>query len=156
MLFTLGGAFAIYEGVGKLRHPHSPESLGWAVGVLVAAIVLESLSFRTAITEANHTRRGQPWSRFIRRSKAPELPVVLLEDFGALVGLTFALAGVVLATVTATPFSTRSARSLSASVVRHRDRPGSRDEELLIGESAVPQWRPRSLLRSRTTPPCTS
>ena len=100
VLFTLGGAFAIYEGVDKLRHPHAPESLGWAVGVLLAAMVMETLSFRTAINEANRTRRGQPWARFIRRTKAPELPVVLLEDFGALVGLMFALAGVVLANAT--------------------------------------------------------
>ena len=140
VLFTLGGAFAIYEGVEKLRHPHSPESLGWAVGVLVAAIVLESLSFRTAITEANHTRRGQPWSRFIRRSKAPELPVVLLEDFGALVGLTFALAGVVLATVTDNArFDAVGSLAIGILLCAIAIVLAIEMKSLLIGESAGPQ-----------------
>ena len=140
VLFTLGGAFAIYEGVEKLRHPHSPESLGWAVGVLVAAIVLESLSFRTAITEANHTRRGVPWNRFIRRSKAPELPVVLLEDFGALVGLTFALVGVVLATVTDNArFDAVGSLSIGILLCAIAIVLAIEMKSLLIGESAGPQ-----------------
>ena len=140
VLFTLGGAFAIYEGVERLRHPHSPESLGWAVGVLVAAIVLETLSFRTAITEANHTRGGQPWSRFIRRSKAPELPVVLLEDFGALVGLTFALAGVVLATVTDNArFDAVGSLAIGILLCAIAIVLAIEMKSLLIGESAGPQ-----------------
>lgn len=100
VLFTLGGAFAIYEGVDKLRYPHTPESLGWAIGVLAFAVALESFSFRTARRAAEPQRSGRSWSQFIRRSKSPELPVVLLEDFGALVGLVFALVGVVLAKIT--------------------------------------------------------
>ncbi|MGE0880202.1 MAG: cation diffusion facilitator family transporter [Acidimicrobiia bacterium] len=100
VLFTLGGAFAIYEGVEKLRHPHEPESLWWAVGILAFAIVLESLSFRTARREAESERQGARWMAFIRRSKSPELPVVLLEDTGALIGLVFALVGVVLVKIT--------------------------------------------------------
>jgi cation diffusion facilitator family transporter len=100
VLFLLGGAFAIYEGIQKLRHPHEPESLWWAVGIIVASMILEGFSFRTAVTEANHVRRGAQWLPFLRRSKSPELPVVLLEDSGALLGLSFALFGVVMAKVT--------------------------------------------------------
>lgn len=100
VLFTLGGAFAIYEGIDKLRHPHEPESLWWAVGILGVAIVMETFSFRTAIHESNKERAGVGWHQFIRRSKSPELPVVLLEDFGALVGLVLALGGVVAAKLT--------------------------------------------------------
>jgi cation diffusion facilitator family transporter len=100
VLFLLGGAFAIYEGIQKLRHPHEPESLWWAVGILVGSMVLEGFSFRTAVTEANHSRAGVHWLPFIRRTKSPELPVVLLEDSGALLGLSFALFGVVMAKVT--------------------------------------------------------
>ncbi len=72
------------------------ESQWWwvPIAVLVAAIVAEGLSFRTAIVESNKTRGHQPWSRFIRSAKAPELPVILLEDFAALLGLVFALFGV--------------------------------------------------------------
>jgi cation diffusion facilitator family transporter len=101
VLFSLGSLFALFEGEEKLRHPHELESVEWAVGILSVAIVLELMSFRTAIREARHVRRpDQSWWAFIRGSKAPELPVVLLEDLGALVGLCFALAGVGLAELT--------------------------------------------------------
>lgn len=85
VLFSVGGMFAIYEGYEKIKHPHAIEAWYWPVGVLVFAIIVESLSFRTAIVESNATRGKRSWKEFIRHSKAPELPVVLLEDFGALV-----------------------------------------------------------------------
>ncbi len=100
VLFSLGGAFAIVEGVDKVRHPHALDSAAVAVGILLVAIVLEGTSFRTAIVEANRTRGDASWWQYIRRAKNPELPVVLLEDFGALIGLVFALAGVGLAEAT--------------------------------------------------------
>jgi cation diffusion facilitator family transporter len=94
ILFTVGGVFSIYEGVEKLTHPH-PLDVAWLpVLVLVIAIFAESFSLRTAVKESNHTRGTQSWVEFIRRAKAPELPVVLLEDFAALVGLALALLGV--------------------------------------------------------------
>lgn len=99
VLFTLGGLFSIYEGVEKLRHPHAIESVAWALWVLGIAIVLESFSMRTAVREANHVRGDAGWWEFIRHSKNPELPVVLLEDLGALLGLVFAFTGVTLSAV---------------------------------------------------------
>ena len=101
VLFTLGGAFALYEGIEKLRHPHELEYFGVAIVILLVSVVLESLSFRTARHEANLEKpKSATWWTFIRRTKNPELPVVLLEDSGALVGLVFALIGVTLAKVT--------------------------------------------------------
>jgi cation diffusion facilitator family transporter len=101
ILFSLGGMFAMYEGISKIRHPHELESANVAIGILVVAILLEILSFRTAVVEANKVRQpGTGWLRFVRRSKSPELPVVLLEDLGALVGLILALAAVVTAEIT--------------------------------------------------------
>lgn len=100
VLFALGGVFSIYEGIEKIRHPHDVEALGWAVGVLVFAIVAETLSFRTAIVESQKVKGDRSWLDFIRRSRSPELPVVLLEDAGALIGLILALFGVGLAAVT--------------------------------------------------------
>lgn len=97
MLFSVGGMFAVYEGYEKIKHPHEIEAWYWPVGVLVFAIIAEGFSFRTAIKESNETRGALSWTEFIRRAKAPELPVVLLEDFGALIGLVLALAGVGLA-----------------------------------------------------------
>lgn len=97
VLFSVGGMFAVYEGYEKITHPHAIEAWYWPVGVLVFAIIAEGYSFRTAIGESNVTRGELSWVEFVRRAKAPELPVVLLEDFGALIGLTLALAGVGLA-----------------------------------------------------------
>ncbi|MEU7031927.1 cation diffusion facilitator family transporter [Streptomyces sp. SBR177] len=97
VLFSVGGMFAIYEGYEKIKHPHPIEAWYWPVGVLVFAIIAESFSFRTAIKESNELRGDLSWKEFVRRAKAPELPVVLLEDFGALVGLVLALGGVGLA-----------------------------------------------------------
>jgi cation diffusion facilitator family transporter len=97
VLFSVGGLFALYEGYHKIVDPHPIERWYVAVGVLLVAIALEAFSFRTAIVESNKVRSKQSWPEFVRRAKAPELPVVLLEDLGALIGLNFALIGVALA-----------------------------------------------------------
>ncbi|WP_394431338.1 cation diffusion facilitator family transporter [Streptomyces sp. SGAir0957] len=94
VLFSVGGMFAVYEGYEKIKHPHDLEHWYWPVGVLVFAIIAEGFSFRTAIKESNQLRGKLSWGQFIKRAKAPELPVVLLEDFGALIGLVLALLGV--------------------------------------------------------------
>ncbi|MGW4348366.1 cation diffusion facilitator family transporter [Streptomyces sp. NPDC004690] len=100
VLFSIGGMFAIYEGYEKISHPHELENWYWPVAVLAFAICAEGFSFRTAIKESNELRGKLSWGQFIRRAKAPELPVVLLEDFGALIGLVLALGGVGLALIT--------------------------------------------------------
>jgi cation diffusion facilitator family transporter len=100
VIFLVGGVFALYEGWHKLRHPHRLEEPIWAFAVLVIAIVLESFSLRTAARESDPSRQGAPWLAFIRGTKSPELPVVLLEDFGALNGLAFALVGITLSVIT--------------------------------------------------------
>jgi cation diffusion facilitator family transporter len=101
VLFSLGGLFALYEAYHKISHPEPIETWQWVpIVVLLVAIVLEGFSFRTAIHESNHTRGTTSWVAFVRRAKAPELPVVLLEDAGALIGLVFALFGVVMTLIT--------------------------------------------------------
>jgi cation diffusion facilitator family transporter len=100
VLFTLGGAFAIYEGVSKLRHPHEPERFEIGLIILLVAVGLETYSFKTAWHEAKVAKGNASLARYIKSAKSPELPVVLLEDAGALLGLLFALVGLVLAKVT--------------------------------------------------------
>jgi cation diffusion facilitator family transporter len=100
VLFSVGGLFAVYEGVHKLLHPEALTSPQWAIGVLLVSIGLESFSLRTAVRESNPLRAGRTWLSFVRRAKSPELPVVLLEDTAALVGLGLALIGVSLAAIT--------------------------------------------------------
>lgn len=101
VLFSVGGLFALYEAWHKIQHPEAITEWQWVpIAVLVVAIGLESYSFVTAMRESNRTRGQTSWVTFVRRAKAPELPVVLLEDTGALIGLVFALFGVVLTLIT--------------------------------------------------------
>ena len=103
VLFSLGAAFALYEGFEKIVHPHQLTSPYVAIAILVVAIGLESFSFRTAMVESRPLKGSGSWWRFIRSSRNPELPVVLLEDTGALIGLVLALAGVGLTMATGNP-----------------------------------------------------
>jgi cation diffusion facilitator family transporter len=101
VLFSLGGLFALYEAYHKFHDPHGIHDWKWVpIVVLVASIGLESFSFRTAIKESLHHKGSRSWVGFVRTAKAPELPIVLLEDLGALLGLVFALAGVTLTLAT--------------------------------------------------------
>ena len=99
VLFSVGGLFAIFEGIEKLLNPHKLEDPRIAIAVLAISMVLESFSLRTALGESREERRGKSIYQFVRRTKVPELAVVVLEDIGALVGLSFALVGITLASV---------------------------------------------------------
>ena len=104
ILFSVGGMFAVYEGIEKLRHPHELSSTGVAIGILVFGIVVEGLSLRTAVVEADKVRDKQAgWWSFIRHSKSAELPVVLLEDLAAELGLVLALVAVSVSSITGDP-----------------------------------------------------
>ena len=101
VLFSLGGLFAIYEGWHKLGDEgHGVSNAGWAIGVLVLGIFFEGTAFRAAVKESRPLKGTSSWWEFIRHSRSPELPVVLLEDFGALTGLVLALVGVSVAAIT--------------------------------------------------------
>ena len=103
ILFSLGSLFAIYEGIEKIRHPHALNNASWAIGILIFGIFIESFSFRTAIVEARTIKGESTWSKFVVRSKQPEIPVVLLEDDGALFGMVIALAAISLVKITGEP-----------------------------------------------------
>jgi cation diffusion facilitator family transporter len=103
VLFSVGGLFSISEGIAKIQEPHELEIIWLPLVVLGIAIVLESFSFRTAIKEANQVRGKAGWWAFIRKSKSPELPVILLEDLAALVGLVLAFIAVGLTALTGNP-----------------------------------------------------
>jgi cation diffusion facilitator family transporter len=100
VLFMVGGIYSFYEGLHKWNHPEPVKDFWIAIIVLSVAIVLESLSFRTAIIETNKVRGSRSFAKFVKDARQPELPVILLEDFGALVGLNFALIGVSAAVIT--------------------------------------------------------
>ena len=103
VLFSVGGLFSIYEGINKLQHPHELDVPWLPLTVLAIAIVLESFSIRVAIKEANAVRGKASWWSFIRKAKSPELPVILLEDLAALLGLVFAFIAVGLTVLTGNP-----------------------------------------------------
>jgi cation diffusion facilitator family transporter len=140
MLFSLGGLFALYEGIEKVSHPHKLDSPAIALIVLAVAVGLESYSFRTAIIESAKVKGGDSWFGFIRHSKTPELVVVLLEDLAALIGLLFAIIGVGLAAATG------NARWDGAGTIAIGVLLGTvacvlviEVKSLLLGESAAPQ-----------------
>ena len=95
--------FALYEGIEKLGHPGELTSPGVAIAILLVAIGLEAFSFRTAVHQSRGLKGQLSWWQFIRQATTPELPVVLLEDFGALIGLGLALLGVGLTLITDNP-----------------------------------------------------
>lgn len=103
VLFSVGSMFAVLKGIEKIRSPHEIESPAWAFVVLSLAIVLEGLSFRTALREAASEKLGQTWVSFIRDTRSPELPVVILEDLGALLGLFLALGALTIAVAADAP-----------------------------------------------------
>jgi cation diffusion facilitator family transporter len=141
VLFSMGGLFALYEGISKLRDPHEVENLPVAIGILLFAIVLESISLRTAYREAKHRKPVVvSWWRWIRTAKEPELPVVLLEDIGAEIGLVFALTGVLLAHYTDEPrWDALGSVAIGILLVLIAILLAAEMKGLLIGESASAQ-----------------
>ena len=148
VLFSVGGLFALYEAYHKwheihLGHADSLIDGRWwwvPLAVLAAAIVAEGLSFRTAVRESNHTRGQQTWTRFIRSAKAPELPVILLEDFAALIGLVFAFVGIGLTLLTGNGiFDVLGTALIGLLLVAVAVTLAIETKSLLLGEAAGPQ-----------------
>ncbi|MEU6730830.1 cation diffusion facilitator family transporter [Nonomuraea wenchangensis] len=140
VLFFGGGLFALYEGYEKISHPHPLESWPWAVGVLLGAIVMEGLSLRTAVRNANQLRKNRSWTRYIRDAKAPELPVVLLEDAAALTGLAFALIGVSLALITGnTVYDGVGSVAIGVLLIIVAVTLARETKSMIIGEAASPE-----------------
>jgi cation diffusion facilitator family transporter len=145
VLFSVGGLFAVYEGVHKLLHPEPLDSPLWAVGVLVIALVLEGFSLRTARKETDALRRpGESYWQFIRAARAPELPVVLLEDSAALLGLVLALLGVGLSVLTGDEvFDGLGTIAIGLLLVAVAAVLGVETKSLLLGEAATPEVQRR-------------
>ena len=149
VLFTLGGLYALYEGYHKVIDPHPLDSPLVAVAVLLIAMALESYALRTAVREANRTRGTRGWMRFVRRARAPELPVLLLEDSGALVGLTLALLGVGLTVLTGNGvFDGIASLCIGVLLATIAVLLARETTSLLIGEAAVPEQI------NKIQPPC--
>jgi cation diffusion facilitator family transporter len=139
LLFSVGGLFSIFDGVEKLLNPHKLESIGWAIGILLGAMVLELFSFRTAIRSTRRVKGNVGWWRFIRTAKTPELPVVLLEDLAALIGLTIALAAVIASGVSGdTAYDAIGSLAIGALLVVIAAILAVEMRSLLLGESASP------------------
>jgi cation diffusion facilitator family transporter len=156
VLFSVGGLFALYEAYHKAHEVHEGvpnellEGKWWwiAVVVLLGAIVMEGLSFRTAVQESNKSRGDISWPDFIRRAKSPELPVILLEDFAALIGLVLALLGVGLSKLTGNGyFDVAGTTGIGLLLVAVAVVLGVETKSLLLGEAATPDAERR--LRER-------
>ena len=143
VLFSMGGLFALYEGIHKFRDPHETDNMGIAIGILIVAILLESYSLRTAVKETAHVKpANQSYWQFIRTAKQPELPTVLLEDVAAETGLFLALAGVLLAHFTHEPrWDAVGSISIGVLLVAVAFILGAEMKGLLMGETALPETR---------------
>ncbi len=142
VLFTFGGAFAAYEGWHRLTHPTAVTDVGWGVGVLLVAILLESGSLRTALHESRADRAGLGFVAYLRQARHPELPVVLLEDLAALTGLGIALLGLTLASATKDArWDGASSLAIGALLVLVAGWLAVRMGSLLVGESVLPAQR---------------
>ncbi len=140
VLFLLGGVFALYEGIHRITNADEVSDSRIALIVLAVAIVLEGLSFRTAIREANHARGSRGLLRYLRESRAPEIPVILLEDAGALLGLIFALIGVGLSSLTGDArWDGAGAVAVGVLLVCVAAFLAVETSSLLLGEGALPQ-----------------
>jgi len=140
ILFTVGGAYSLYEGVHKLQNPEPLEVPWLPIVVILISMVLEGFSFRTARHESLPFKGSGSWVSFIRRAKAPELPIVLLEDTAALTGLTFALIGVGLTIITGNPlFDAVGTLFIGALLIAVAVILGIETKSLLIGEGASPE-----------------
>jgi cation diffusion facilitator family transporter len=139
ILFSVGGVFSIYEGIDKLRHPHELSNVWLPIVVLLIAMVLESFSLRTAVRESNRVRGDDSWIQFVRHAKAPELPVVLLEDIAALLGLLLAFFGVGLTILTGnSSFDAFGTLAIGLLLVLVAIVLGIETKSLLVGEGASP------------------
>jgi len=140
VLFLVGGLFSLYEGVHKWQHPEPLNDWWIAVLVLLVAIGLEGFSFRTALREANHARGRRSIPAFVKAARQPELPVILLEDAGALVGLVFALVGVGLAVLTGNGrFDALGAMAVGTLLVVIAIFLAIEMTAMLVGEGALPE-----------------
>ena len=149
VIFSLGGLFALYEGTLKLFSPHALRDPAWAIGILLTGIVFEGLSLRTAVQVARQSKGAESWWAYIRKTKNPELPVVLLEDLGALAGLVLALVGIGLSIWTGNPrFDALGSVAIGVLLVGIASLLAIEMKSLLIGESAGPETE--SLIRSET------
>jgi len=140
VLFTVGGLYSLYEGFHKLEGGEELKDLPIAITVLIVAIILEGFSFRTALKEANKARGSHSVKDFVRRVRQPELPVILLEDTGALIGLMFALFGVSMAAITGdSRWDAIGAMAVGALLVVIAVFLAFRMAHMLVGESALPE-----------------
>ncbi len=140
VLFSVGGMFSIYEGVHKIQHPEALDSPIVAFLILGLAMVFEALALRTAIRHARPHRGSLSWPEYIRRSRSPELPVLLLEDSAALVGLSFAFTGVALSEITGDPiWDGIGTLGIGLLLVVVAGLVATEMKSLLLGESATPE-----------------
>jgi cation diffusion facilitator family transporter len=140
VLFSLGGLFSLYEGYHKVADPRHISSPGVALAILGIAMLFEGAALRTSVRHAQPQRRGRSWPAFIRRSRSPELPVLLLEDSGALVGLSCAALGIVLSLLTGNPvFDGIGTLAIGVLLICIGGVLAVEMSSLLLGESASPE-----------------
>lgn len=141
VLFSLGGLFALYEAWHKFSDPHAITSWHWVpVVVLLAAMVMEGFALRTALKEARASKGDKSWWRYLKDSRSPEIPTIVLEDTGALLGLVFGLFGVSMTLATGDGrWDAIGSGAIGVLLVVIAIFLGREMISMLVGESALPE-----------------
>ncbi|MBX7191506.1 MAG: cation diffusion facilitator family transporter [Sandaracinaceae bacterium] len=148
LIFLLGGAFALYEGVhdliglfsGQAEHEHG--SRLWSYGVLGVSFLFESYSYSVAYGEFKKSKGELSFREALMRSKDPTIPVVLAEDTAALFGLGIALVSVGLSDLTGWEgFDAIGSTLIGVVLGLVAYFLASRTHSLLLGEAASPEDR---------------
>ncbi len=142
LLFLLGGAFSVYEGVGRLRHPEDVHNPMVALAVLGISVVLESLSLRGAMKEIRKTQGARSFWQWFRETRQSELLVVAGEDIAALAGLVLAFVAVLASYATGNPlFDALGSIAVGVLLMIVAVLVMREVKSMIVGESAEPAMR---------------
>ena len=146
MLFSMGGAFSIYEGFHKFHHPETLNYPYIAIGVILFSIIAESVSMWGCLREVNKERRGRTLKQWFKETRQSDLLVVFGEDLAALLGLGFALIAIILTIITGNPvYDAMGSISIGVLLVVIALLIGIEVQALLIGQSVELEQRTQML-----------
>lgn len=103
LLFSVGGMFSVYEGWHKLHEPEPVHQVWWGVGILLFSIVMEGYATLSNIKSINEKRGKRSFFNYLTSTKDSDLIVIFGENSAAVLGLTFALAALLLSYYTGDP-----------------------------------------------------
>jgi cation diffusion facilitator family transporter len=145
LLFTIGGAFSLWEAVRHWLHPVSRTPTPWAFAVLAGSFVFESISLGVGLHGLRRAAGRRSLREYWRENRDPTLITVLFEDSAALVSLVIAAAGIWLTEVTGDgAWDAAASGSIGVLLLAVAIVLAAESHSLLVGERA-PAWVERAI-----------